>query len=124
MKKQIICFDIDNVICRTVKNFYKSSKPNKKAIALINRLYLENFYIKIFTARFMGQLNGNKKKIKQVGYTFTKNQLKDWGVMYHELIMFKPSYDFFIDDKAIGFSKKWMSSLKKKLKIRKLKIKK
>ena len=118
MKKKIICFDIDNVICKTVKNFYKNSKPNKEVITLINSLYMKNFYIKIFTARFMGQLNGNKKKIKEVGYVFTKNQLKSWGVMYHELIMFKPSYDFFIDDKAIGFSKKWMSSLKKELKIK------
>ncbi len=119
MKKKIICFDIDNVICKTVKNFYKNSKPNKEVITLINNLYMKNFYIKIFTARFMGQLNGNKKKIRQVGYVFTKNQLKNWGVMYHELIMFKPSYDFFIDDKAIGFSKKWMSLLKKELKIKK-----
>lgn len=118
MKKKIICFDLDNVICKTDKNFYKSSKPNKKVIALINRLYLENFYIKIFTARFMGQLKGNKKKIKEIGYTFTKTQLKKWDVKYHELIMFKPSYDFFIDDKAIGFSKKWMVTLKKKLKIK------
>ena len=118
MKKKIICFDIDNVICKTNKNFYASSKPNKKAISLINKLYLENYYIKIFTARFMGQLNGNKKKIKEIGLTLTKNQLKKWGVMYHELIMFKPSYDFFIDDKAIGFSKNWMRILKKKLKIK------
>lgn len=118
MKKKIICFDIDNVICKTVKNFYTKSKPNKKVIKLINSLYMKDFYIKIFTARFMGQFNSDKKKIKKVGYAFTKKQLKNWGVMYHELIMFKPSYDYFIDDKAIGFSKTWMSSLKKKLKIK------
>ena len=118
MKKKIICFDLDNVICRTEKNFYKRSKPNKKVVTLINRLYLGNFYIKIFTARFMGQLKGNKTKVKKIGYIFTKNQLKSWGVMYHELIMFKPSYDFFIDDKAIGFTQKWMVPLKKKLKIK------
>jgi len=118
IRKKIICFDLDNVICRTEKNFYKSSKPNKKVVTLINRLYLGNFYIKIFTARFMGQLKGNKKKVKKIGYTFTKNQLKSWGVMYHELIMFKPSYDFFIDDKAIGFTQNWMVPLKKKLKIK------
>tara|TARA_B100001564_G_C20294688_1_gene514190 strand:+ start:70 stop:429 length:360 start_codon:yes stop_codon:yes gene_type:complete len=118
MIQKIICFDLDNVICSTKKNFYKNSKPNKKAISLINKLYLKNFYIKIFTARFMGQFKGNKKKIKKIGYTFTKNQLKKWGVKHHELIMFKPSYDFFVDDKAIGFSKNWMTILKKKLKIK------
>ncbi len=64
------------------------------------------------------KLKGNKKKIKEIGYNFTKNQLKEWGVSYNELIMFKPSYDLFVDDKAIGFSKNWMNTLKKKLKIK------
>ena len=36
--------------------------------------------------------------------------------MYHELILFKPSYDFFVDDKAIGFNHNWMKILKKKIK--------
>ena len=40
MKKIIFCFDLDNVICETKKNDYNSSKPNKKAIKLINNLYL------------------------------------------------------------------------------------
>ena len=116
MKKKIICFDIDNVICRTRKNFYKDSKPNKKVISFINDLYTNNFHIKIFTARFMGQCNGNKKKVKYKAYNFTKKQLKKWGLMYHELILFKPSYDFFVDDKAIGFNHNWMKILKKKIK--------
>ena len=35
-KKYIFCFDIDNVICKTINNNYKTSKPNKKAISKIN----------------------------------------------------------------------------------------
>ncbi len=30
MVKKIICFDIDNVICKTIKNKYSKSKPKKK----------------------------------------------------------------------------------------------
>ena len=36
MKKY--CFDIDGVICKTVKKKYKSSKPNNNVIELINNL--------------------------------------------------------------------------------------
>ena len=53
LDKKIICFDLDGVICRTVKKKYFSAKPNLKAIEKINSLYRKGFYIKIFTARFM-----------------------------------------------------------------------
>ena len=39
-------------------------------------------------------------KAKEVLFDLTKQQLDDWGVKYHELIMGKPHADFFIDDKA------------------------
>ena len=42
-------------------------------------------------------------------------QLKNWKVNYHELIMCKPSYDIFIDDKNLGFRKDWHNLLIKKL---------
>ena len=34
-KKYIFCFDIDNVICKTINKNYKTSKPNKKSIKKI-----------------------------------------------------------------------------------------
>ena len=51
MKKKTLCFDIDNTICYTKKNFYSKSRPIKKNIKFINFLYDKNFCIKIFTAR-------------------------------------------------------------------------
>lgn len=114
MKKIIFCFDLDNVICFTKKNHYKSSKPNKKAISLINSLYLKGHYIKIFTARYMGRNNQNQKRARSQGFNLTSKQLSKWKVQYHELIMGKPSYDIFIDDKAFGFQKKWVNKLEKK----------
>lgn len=114
MKKIIFCFDLDNVICITKKNDYNSSNPNKKAIKLINNLYIKGHYIKIFTARYMGRNNQNQKKARSQGFNLTHKQLAKWKVFYHELIMGKPSYDIFVDDKAFGFQKKWVNSLEKK----------
>ena len=39
MKKKIICFDLDNVICNTKKNYYSKSTPKKNVIKIINELY-------------------------------------------------------------------------------------
>ena len=111
-KRKIICFDIDNVICKTKKNNYKLSKPDVTAIKIINNLYDKGFYIKIFTARYMGRFNGNKRKVLK-NRVQTLNTLKKWNVKFNELIMCKPSYDIFIDDKAFGFSKKWKKFFKK-----------
>ncbi len=113
-KKQIYCFDLDNTICNTNKNFYRQSKPKIKVIKLINLLYDKGFFIKIFTSRYMGRNKENAKLAKKQGKNFTKNQLKKWKVKYHKLIMGKPSYDILIDDKSLGFKKNWHIELLKK----------
>lgn len=120
MKKnfRVICFDLDNVLCETKESDYKNSKPIENAIKVVNKLFINGYYIKIFTSRFMGRNNQNVKKAKKQGFLFTKKQLKKWGVLYHELILGKPSYDLFIDDKNIFFDKKkWIFELMSKLKF-------
>lgn len=114
MKKKIFCFDLDNTICTTKKNNYKTAKPKKKAIELINKLYKKGHIIKIFTSRFMGRNNENVSKAKQDGLSLTYKQLKKWKIFYHNLIMGKPSYDLLIDDKSLGYDKNWPSKIKKK----------
>lgn len=85
----------------------------KKIIKFINNLYDRGFYIKIFTARFMGRFN-NVKIAKLKGENLTKNQLKKWNLKYNELIMGKPSFDIYIDDKNLGFQKStWIKQLSK-----------
>lgn len=111
--KRIICFDLDNVICLTKNNNYNKSIPYKKKINFINKLYEKNYYIKIFTSRFMGRNKESIKKAKKQGYNFTKKQLNKWGLKYHKLIFGKPSYDLFVDDKAVFFKKNWETYLKK-----------
>jgi hydroxymethylpyrimidine pyrophosphatase-like HAD family hydrolase len=118
MNKKIICFDLDNTLCKTEGNFYKNSKPIKNKILLVNKLYDKGYIIKIFTARFMGRSNENIKKATKLGYNFTKIQLRKWGVKYHKLIFGKPSYDLFIDDKNLNFEKNWDKKIVDILKIK------
>ena len=114
MKKKIICFDIDNVICKTIKNEYSKSKPKKNVIRLINRLYDEGYYIKILTARYSGRFKDNIKKVNSYGYNRTLKQLKSWDLKFHKLYMTKPSFDFYVDDKSYNFNKEWTAYVKKK----------
>ena len=115
MKKKILCFDLDNVLCRTIQNKYKESVPLKKNINVVNHLYNKGYYIKIFTARYMGRNKENAIKAKQQAQTLTKKQLKKWQVNYNQLIFGKPSFDVYIDDKNYYFDKSWASKLKKEL---------
>ena len=114
MKKKIVCFDIDNVICLTKNNAYRNSVPIKKNIYYVNKLY-NRFYIKLFTARYMGRNDDNIEKAYAQGYSFTVKQLKKWKVKYHELIMGKPSFDIVIDDKSVHYKKNWYKLILKKL---------
>lgn len=115
MKKKIICFDLDNVLCKTKESNYKKSIPIKKNIDFVNSLYRKGYYIKIFTARFMGRNKDNLIKAKKQGYKFTQLQLKKWKIKHHKLIFGKPSFDYYIDDKSIFFDKNWTNILKKKI---------
>ena len=115
--KKKIFFDIDGVICKVQKNNdYKKSKPIKKNIQFINKIPRNKYKIILFTSRFMGRTKGSKKKAAEIGYNFTKKQLKKWKLKYDKLIMGKPSYDLIIDDKSLSFKKNWIGELKIKLK--------
>lgn len=89
----IYCFDLDGTLCKTINNDYKNSAPLFDRIDIVNQLANKGNRIIIFTAR--GATSG-------LDWTsITKQQLSDWGVLHHELILGKPGADFYIDDKAI-----------------------
>jgi uncharacterized HAD superfamily protein len=109
--RKVICIDIDNTICKTKLSQYAKSKPNKKIINYINKLYDSGYIIKIYTARYMGRFEDNKILAKKYGYTKTIKQLKKWKVNFHALHMGKPSADIYIDDKNLYFKKNWRNVL-------------
>ena len=116
MDKKIFCFDLDNTICTTKKKNYFSAKPKREAIKLINKLHSKGHTIKIFTSRFMGRNKDSQQKAKKQGFKKTQNQLKKWGLKYNILLMGKPSYDIFVDDKSYGYNKNWINYYQKYIK--------
>ena len=116
--KKIICFDIDNVICKTIKSNYKKSTPILKNIKCINELYNAGYTIKIFTARYMGRTGDKPLEAKKNAKQITLSQLKRWKVSYHKIFFGKPSSDLYIDDKSLGFKNNWITQLNTKLKRR------
>jgi capsule biosynthesis phosphatase len=118
MKLKTICFDIDNIICKTnnVRD-YSKSLPIKKNIKIINEAYNNGFIIILYTARYMGRCKGDITKVKKQIKPLTLKQLKNWGVKYHKIYFGKPSFDLFIDDKSLFFKNNWPNHLRKILKI-------
>lgn len=97
--------DIDNTICETKNSDYVNSKPFLDRINHINRLFDTGHEIHYWTAR------GNSSGIDWL--EFTKKQLKSWGCKFTSINVGKPSYDMFIDDKAMNSMHYFTDSLKK-----------
>lgn len=91
-RKLKICCDIDGILAaKTPSNNYAKATPIEKNIRLLNALYQWGCYIVLFTAR--GYRTG--LDWKQV----TQEQMRRWGIQYHELLFGKPDADIYIDDK-------------------------
>jgi hypothetical protein len=88
-----IYVDIDNTITLTEKDYDKAI-PIKERIEKINNLYDQGNHITYWTAR------GTVTKIDW--FDLTKKQLSKWGAKHHQLLMGKPAFDLFIDDKAFN----------------------
>jgi carbamoyl-phosphate synthase large subunit len=95
--------DLDGTIVTTKNNEYEYAQPKKEMIDKINKLYNEGHTIIIRTGR------GSKSGKDWTDLTI--QQLREWGVKYHTLIMdrCKPECDWIIDDKNMSISEflKW-----------------
>lgn len=98
MANKTYIVDIDDTICCTPKidgkPHYDKSEPWQYRIDKINQLYDDGNTIIYWTAR------GSSSGIDY--YDLTVAQLVKWGVKYHNAMVGKPSYDIWIDDKAIN----------------------
>ncbi len=88
------CFDIDGTLCSETGGDYDTAEPHREVIDHINALFNQGDHIILYTAR--GTASGIDWR------STTEMQLKEWGVLYHELHMGKPEADFYIDDRAIN----------------------
>lgn len=90
----IYMIDIDGTIFNTINKNYFESTPIVDRINYFNRLYDQGHTIKYWTAR------GSGSGIDW--YEHTLKQLHNFGVKFHEFNVGKPSYDIWIDDKAVN----------------------
>jgi hypothetical protein len=86
--------DIDNTICDSPTSDYSKSTPYMDRIAKINELYDAGHEVFYWTSRGMSSGIDWAK--------FTQEQLESWGCRATVLLMKKPMYDVWIDDKAIS----------------------
>ena len=96
----IIYVDIDETICyheeddTSKARDYTKATPYVERINKVNSLYDDGHTIVYWTAR--GTVTG-------LDWTdLTSSQLEQWGAKHHNLILGKPQYDLFIDDKNIN----------------------
>ena len=86
--------DVDGTICTKTDGNYRDARPMWDRIAKINKLYDDGHQIIYWTAR-----GGNSG----IDWTdVTHSQLASWGCKYDKIMLGKPSYDLWIDDKAIN----------------------
>jgi quercetin dioxygenase-like cupin family protein len=93
--------DLDNTLCRTIGSDYEHSQPIQERIQYIRDLKKQGHHITIWSAR--GTSSGLDHK------DLTEKQLKDWSVPFDELLLGKPSYDIYIDDKSFNVDQFWPS---------------
>ena len=108
---KIFAFDLDDTLCFRDKNLehlgpkkYLHCVPIQSMIDIVNKLYDDGNTIYIYTARGMGQFNGDVERCKSELYEITLNSLCEWGIKHHGLHMGKLHYDYLIDDKSIGLN--------------------
>lgn len=92
MKKYF--FDLDNTLCLTQNGEYVKSTPILERIQYVNNLKVDGNHITIWTAR--GSRSGIDHR------ELTLKQLAEWGVQYDDLLMGKPDYDIYFDDKSFN----------------------
>tara|TARA_R100000234_G_scaffold91451_1_gene59606 strand:- start:275 stop:646 length:372 start_codon:yes stop_codon:yes gene_type:complete len=104
-----IAFDLDDVICWHSPEYdklgvdkYLYCEPIDSAIDMVNEYFDSGNKVIIYTARGMNLYRGNLNLIYENLYDLTYDQLLDWGLKFHRLVMGKLSYDVLIDDKVIN----------------------
>ena len=91
--------DLDNTLCSTQNSDYENSLPITDRISYVNSLRRDGHHITIWTAR------GSNSK--QDYMSLTVKQLAEWGIEYDRILLGKPCYDLYIDDKSFNVDSHW-----------------
>jgi len=96
---QVVCFDLDGVLSLDSKTnhsdlsgTYAGRIPNDKARSLMKKAYMAGYTVIVFTGR------------REINRRITEDWLALNDFHYHFLLMGKPYYTVFIDDRVAGAS--------------------
>jgi hypothetical protein len=92
LDKKVIMVDIDDTI--TKGKGYETCEPKTEVINRLNTLHDEGYNIVYWTAR--GTVANRD------WYEHTKKQLTDWNAKHKLLVMKKPFFNLFLEDKSIN----------------------
>lgn len=88
---KFVCFDLDGTLCTEERTFCKQyAKPHQEMIDVVNKLFDQGHQIIIYTGR------------NSLEWQSTVEWLDEHKVKYHQIIMNKPFFDYYICDKAIN----------------------
>jgi CMP-N,N'-diacetyllegionaminic acid synthase len=97
LRPRRLVVDIDGVLAEAVPDLdYAEAGPIRENVERVNALFDHGCHIVLFTARG----SGTGKDWSAV----TEEQMKRWGVRYHELRFGKPPADYYIDDRLVNLS--------------------
>lgn len=91
--------DVDLVLAKGGKP-YKDCIPYEFALEYLWRLKKAGFTLTLFTSRYMEEENANITRVYERGYLELVEWCQKYQVPYDHIILGKPSYDIFLDDKA------------------------
>jgi CMP-N,N'-diacetyllegionaminic acid synthase len=95
LRPRHLVVDIDGVLAEAVPELdYAAAGPIRDNVERVNALYDRGCHIVLFTARGSGT--------GKDWTTVTAEQMKRWGVRYHELRFGKPPADYYIDDRLVS----------------------
>ena len=103
-KYSVLVVDIDGTVCTDTNGNYAFAEPFVERINKLNLLYESGVTIIFMTARGMDSSGGDQQMAHAKYYKFTFDQLKAWGVKFHQLYLGKPKADLYIDDKAASLN--------------------
>lgn len=91
-QSKLYAIDIDGVICHTEGMEYANSTPIQSRIDGVNRLFEAGHTVYVYTGRHWNH------------YFLTQQQLKEWGVKHHYLVMGCLPADVYINDRMMDVS--------------------
>lgn len=98
-----LSIDFDDTLCNR-----SNKQPIQGAVEAIKQLKSEGYTILISSSRLNPELWGELVK-------FREKEIADWmnqyGIPYDKIVLYKPSADVYIDDKALRFEGDWNITL-------------